>query len=65
MPNTIDLDTSLPLSEDEEEDFLEYYNRMVKILQIERAVLEFRSYKRTELIKTILKPIFKPGTNKF
>ena len=39
MLNTIDLDTSLPLSEDEG-DFLEYYNRMVKILQIESELLQ-------------------------
>jgi hypothetical protein len=40
MPNYSDLDTSLPFSDDEEEDFIEYYNRMVKILQIECEVLE-------------------------
>lgn len=40
MSNVVDLDTSLPLSEVDEEDFLDYYNRMVNILQIELKILE-------------------------
>jgi hypothetical protein len=34
------LDTSLPLSEVEEEDFIDYYIRMDKIIQIERESIE-------------------------
>ena len=34
------LDTSLPLSEVEEEDFMDYYIRIDKILQIERESIE-------------------------
>jgi hypothetical protein len=37
---SIILDISLPLSEVEEEDFMDYYIRMDKILQLERELIE-------------------------
>jgi hypothetical protein len=42
--NTIDLDTSLPISEVLDEDYIDYYIRMEEILQIERDALNLAEY---------------------